>query len=277
MFSYVNHLGEFINFYGDSPYILTSHSFMDWQLTYDTTANRSSGFRIEGKEIPFTVRIMPRRVKGKDRHQAFSQLINRFAAVVAADIEQPGRLYAQSGEFLEGRIIVSQKTDWNIDKSVTLNCQLRVDDPVWTNPNTHNISFNPETTYKYLGYPHGYSYDYAATLKGYQTLRNASTEPADYILNIHGPCVSPMVSINGVKVGAYVVLGADDRLVIDTRTKSVIKQTANMAINAFNSRYKGDTSMFAQIPPGAVTVIWSGVFDFDLTILEKRREPAWMI
>lgn len=86
-----------------------------------------------------------------------------------------------------------------------------------------------------------------------------------------------MVSINGIKVGANVVLGADDRLVIDTRAKSVIKQTANMAINAFNSRYKGDTSMFAQIPPGAVAVIWSGVFDFDLTILEKRREPAWMI
>ena len=49
-------------------------------------------------------------------------MINRFVAVIAADKDQPGRLYAKTGEYLEGRIIASEKASWNVDKSVTLNC-----------------------------------------------------------------------------------------------------------------------------------------------------------
>lgn len=277
-FSYVNHLGEFINFYGDSPYILTEHSFTDWVLSYSTAGNRSSGYRIAAKEIPFKIRIMPRRFKGKDRPLAFSSMINRFVTVVAADKDQPGRLYAKTGEYLEGRIIASEKADWNVDKSVTISCRFRVDDPVWMHQETHHVEFNDETTYEDLDYPYDYVHDYAATLNGYKTIRNASTEEADYILTIHGPASTPFVTLNGIKVGASVILGADDSLVIDSRKKTVTKYAGNIVENAFNSRYKGGpVSMFTKLAPGAVSAIWSGAFDFDLSVVETRREPAWMI
>ena len=276
-FTYVNHLGEFLNFYGDSPYILIEHGFTNWQIAYSVTQNRTSGYKFEAKEIPFTIRIMPRRIKGKDRPQAFSELINRFAEVVSADMEQPGRLYAKSGEYLEGRIILSEKSEWNVDKSVTLRCSLLCDNPVWQYPNVNHCKYDSENSYKYLDYPYGYPHDYAASLKGYTTIKNASTEAADYILVIHGPCTSPVIALNGVKVGANVTLGSNDRLIINSADKTVLRQTANVSANEFNSRYKGETSMFTKLQPGPVSAIWSGGFEFDITILERRREPQWMI
>ena len=275
--SYVNHLGETIDFYGQSPYIMTEHSFFNWQLSYNTSNNRSSGYRLDGREFDFTVRIVPRHLNGRNRPQEYADLINRFVSVVSADTDTPGRMYAKSGEYLEGRIVVSDKTAWTIDKSVTLSCRFRADNPTWRTEHEHRFSIVEQAEYEFLCYPYEYAHDYAAMLPGYASIENNSTEASDYLMTIYGPASSPMVSLNGIQVGAAVALGANDRLVIDTGAKTVIKYTEAVAENVFNARYKGDVSMFTKLQPGSITAIWSGAFRFDLTILERRREPTWML
>jgi glutaredoxin len=275
--SYVNHLGEHIDFYGDSPFILAEHNLFDWQLTYETAGGRSSGFKLESREFSLKIRIVPKRFKGKDRPQAFSQLINHFVSVVSADTQVPGKMYARSGEYLEGKIIISNKSDWHVDKSVTLSCQFLADNPVWQCPHVHEFKSVDQSSYEFLGYPHGYPYDYAAVMPGYQTVNNSSTEASDYVLTIHGPVSSPLIYLNGISVGAYVTLSANDTLVINSRDKTVQKISGNVTSNEFNKRYKGPVSMFSKLEPGVVTAIWSGNFDFDLSIIEQRREPLWMI
>lgn len=274
-FTYENHLGERIDFYGSSPYILTQHTFLDWQLAYNTSNNRSSGFRLDGREFDFTVRIMPRRVTGKARPQTFSNLINYFVSVVSADMDVPGKLYAKSGEYLEGRITVSNKSAWNIDKNVTLQCKFRADNPTWQYANTHHFDTVEQNTYEYLDYPYGFPFDYSATLPGQAQINSATTENADYIMTIYGSVSAPMVWLNGVQIGAYVTLADGDRLVINSRNKTVTKYSSNVISNEFNNRIKGQ--MFAQLEPGIISVLWSGLFEFDLSILEQRREPVWMI
>lgn len=271
---YENHLGERIYFYR-SPYVLTEHDLFNWVMSYSTVNNKTSGYRFNGVEKNITIRILPKAQTREAREAMFAELVDRLVEVVSADNEIPGKFCTDTGEYLTCKFVSSKKTEWNIPRDVTITCGIRVDNPVWHHSDKYHVEFEDVTTYEYLDYPYGYKYDYKAILPGYTTVINGSTEPCDYILTIHGPVVNPKIVINGISVGAYVSLGSAQDLVINTSDKTVKKIYGNIVENQFNNRYKGDVSMFTKLPVGVVSMLWSGQFNFDLEVVEERREPAW--
>lgn len=57
--------------------------------------------------------------------------------------------------------------------------------------------------------------------------------------------------------------------------ETITKYLSNgMTANLFNARGY-DYSVFEQIPPGLISVNWSGEFGVDLYIFLKRKEAAW--
>ena len=271
---YENHLGERIYFFR-SPYILTEHDLFNWVMSYSTVNNKSSGYKFDALERNVTIRIMPRAQTGEARAAMFADLVDDFVRIVSADKNTMGKIWTDNGEYLVCKFISCEKTEWNIPRNVTLTCRLRSDNPIWQHSDNYQVSFTDETEYQYLDYPHDFAYDYKGLLPGYKEIENGSTETADYILTIKGPATNPKIMINGISVGAYVALGSAQTLVINTKTKSVTKISGAIEENHFNDRYKGEVSMFTKLPPGPVSLLWSGLFGFDLEVIEERREPAW--
>lgn len=70
-------------------------------------------------------------------------------------------------------------------------------------------------------------------------------------------------------------IGHSQTLEINSRDRTVYIVSGNIRENHFNDRYKNSDSMFTKLPPGELVIAWSGTFDFNLEILEGRREPAW--
>lgn len=271
---YENHLGKRIHFYR-SPYILTNHSFFDWLLSFTTVNNKTSGYVFKPSEADFTVRLMPLAKTQNLREAMFAELYDEMVEVFSADASEPGKLWTDGGEYLSCRVISSKKSKWNIPRDVTVVCRISVDSPTWKRSETEQISFSADTEYKYLDYPYGYAYDYKGTLTGYTEIANDGTENSDFVMTVYGPAVNPKVIVNGIEVGANVVIGEAEQLVISTSAQTVAVLSGSAQKNAFNKRFKGTQSMFTKLPPGTVTIMWSGLFKFDLEIIRERREPSW--
>ena len=92
---------------------------------------------------------------------------------------------------------------------------------------------------------------------------------------IYGPVVNPMVTIGGVPHLVNIVLEAGEYLIIDSKTKTVIKVTqSGEQVNAYHNRQK-QRAFFQKIAPGRQTIMWTGKFDFDIILYTERSEPTW--
>lgn len=145
--------------------------------------------------------------------------------------------------------------------------------PFWRRDIDYSLSASGETgdTYEWLDYPHGFPYDYKATLPGYSMITNPGVKAADWKLTINGRVENPIVVIDGRSIGVNAVIGSGETLVISSRDKTVMKGETNL----FNSRIKSP-EFFDPIPSGEHSVMWSGLYDVDLTVYEERSEPLWI-
>lgn len=276
-FTYKNHRGESIDFF-NSPYILTNHAFLDWTLNYQTINGINTDFRMSPQQKSFTVRIAPDETEASDREEAFAEAIDNFVHVVSADLDTPGQLWTDQGEYLSCRIITSNKSEWMVyGRNVTIACVLLTERPVWVSE--HNYTFEPEEaqTYEYLDYNYGFLYDFMAKLPGYSGAQNSGTEPANFRLKLYQG-TNPFVVMNGIKVGVNTMIGEDEYVLIDSSNQTVTKYKHNgITENLFNLRTKGEKSIFERLPVGDISLMWNGAFAFDLTILEERREAKWTL
>lgn len=148
--------------------------------------------------------------------------------------------------------------------------------PMWEAE--HKYSFEPGRAheYEYLDYEYDYSYDYGAELLGFGAVKNPGAGPANYELVIYGPVTDPVIVLDNRKIGIVGSLGAGEKCVIKSRDKTVVKYRPNgQEINMFNARLK-EESIFDKLAPGTHTLIWTGHFAFDLTVIEERSEPPWI-
>ena len=146
--------------------------------------------------------------------------------------------------------------------------------PSWKVAKTYKLRQADEKTYQYLDYQFDYSYDFKAKLPGYEVVVNGSEAPAQYKMVIYGPATNPIISVDGISIGASVTIGSDERIEISSVEKTVI-QYGIVEKNIFNKRIK-DNSMFERIKPGPHSILWSGVFNADFTLYEERSEPLWI-
>lgn len=127
----------------------------------------------------------------------------------------------------------------------------------------------------FLDYPIEYDYDFYKGANGAETIARDFPFAADFKMDIFGPAASPAVYINGHEYGIDYTIDAGAYATIDSRNNTVILTQADTTkTNIFDYRKK-DSNVFAEIPGGTLSVIWSGEFGFDLTIFEERSEPTW--
>ena len=198
--------------------------------------------------------------------------LNILHAAFDSDIRNmtPGKI--THGDYCIDCYIVSSSTFYEnpyTQNEIDIYCPY----PFWYK--VHSYSMHPATaeTYDYLDYPYGFLYDFQATLPGHSVIENPGAGGAEWELTVYGYAEEPFVVIGNQKIGVYATVGSDERLVINSKNKTVIKYGAGEE-NLFNQRYK-EQSIFNTIPPGEHSVIWSGHFSFDLKVNEERSEPLW--
>lgn len=183
----------------------------------------------------------------------------------------PGRIV--HGMYYVDCFITSSKTYYSAPWTQN-ELQIYCPYPFWIREDNYRLRAAEAGEYEYLDYPYDYPYDYTATLPGYGMIRNSGEGAADFVLKLSG-AVNPLIVIGKNRVGVNAAIGSNETLIISSKDKTVVKETPTGTINLFNSRIK-DGSIFEKIPSGENAVMWSGLYDIDLTLYEERSEPLWI-
>ncbi len=271
-FIFENHLGQ--RFDGLSNGVYMNYSELrDYAWSYDTINNRISRMFMETKD-----RKIPLVVNCNSEAEAFA-VMNRLHELAEADIEAvlPGKVYV--GDFYtNGYITGSTKSDYLINKRLCyIELTLTSDDPAWFREQEHTFLLDSGGSVGIGGgadYPYDYAYDYALPMNGQKVVCGTVGSNAFRLL-IYGEATNPFVVIGGHVYAINGTIGKGETLLVDSLNKTITLTTATgRKSNWFDKRGRDDY-IFEPIPAGQNTVTWNGLFGFDLTVIEKRREPRW--
>lgn len=148
--------------------------------------------------------------------------------------------------------------------------------PFWTMAQPYQLKRQEvDSLYPYLDFSYDFQYDYQAVLPGYASVKNDASTACDWKVTIHGPVTNPVLAIDDQQIGVCASIGSDEEVVISSADKTVVKHGATGDTNLFNSRIKTG-NMFNQLSAGSHGVIWSGGFDVDIVLYQRRSEPPWI-
>lgn len=307
-FKYVNHLGEFIESDGIKLFI-QDNDLLDWTWKYDSALNQVRNFSRDPveKSVPIVINA--------DNDADGLALRDRLFEIAEKDVlaNEPGRLYfhdwymmgyviasAKSNYMLKDSIMqnsltfVSETGMWYREKTVSLppeteslNVHVYRDPIVTTYPGTDPKPLDPSFLYPDFSYDYShppktktiypmydFAYDYMRQI-GHKSIVANGFKASDFVLTIWGYVDHPIVRIGGHAYGVDATVFEGERLVIDSRAKTIRKiGRLGEVTNLFNARDK-EQSVFEPIPPGSNPITWPGTYGVDLTVYEERSEPAW--
>ena len=283
-FYYVNNRGVRISL-SDFPYRFQSGDLLNWSYSYSTksltTMDVTSDYKIPAKEIPVQIAVIcDFTIPLEQRKEEWEAAVDYLCEVLSADVidNKNGRLYTDTGFYMECKIIGSEKSDWKMGLPIMFNTmKILSDHPFWISETTYNFySYDTVLSSNNKNYPGRYAYRYANGLSN-AYIQNPHFSDANFDLIIYGPVVNPQVTIGEIPYLVNIVLEAGEYLKIDSRAGTVTKVMANGEIvNAFHNRQKG-RQFFKKIPPGRHSVSWPGTFAWDIIIYEERSEPKWNV
>ncbi len=127
---------------------------------------------------------------------------------------------------------------------------------------------------QFLNYPYNFPYNYTSMQKGFSKLKNEHYAPAHFLMTIYGPAVNPMIIIGGHTYVVNTTIRENEYLEIDSGSRTAIRTLVDgTKVSEFNNRGQ---RIFERIPPGELTVNWSGEFGFDIVLYYERSEPKWI-
>lgn len=271
-FIYEDHAGRRFDGLENGVY-LNQGDLRDYSWSYDKINSRISRFYqgITNRKIPLMIMC--------NTDEDAVQIKNRLHDLAESDIASklPGKVYA--GEYYtNGYITASKKGDYLTDKRLCkLDLTLTSDDPAWYREQVY--TFIPGGDSEVSGgtgtdYPYDYPYDYALYFKGRNIVCDAVGGSAFRLL-IYGTTENPTINIGGHTYTVNGMVGPGETLLVDSLARTITLTTASgQNVNWFDKRGR-DSYIFEPIPAGKNTVSWSGMFGFDLTVIEKRSEPRW--
>lgn len=270
-FIYEDHHGRLFNGLNHGVY-LNYNNLRDYSWGYDTINNRISRFYqdITKRTIPLVICC------GSDAEAITAK--NRILELAEADIEArlPGKI--RIGEYYTtGYITASKKSNYLITKRYcNIELTLTSEDPAWYREQAYYFGVESTLTATTGGtdYPYDYTYDYAQRVAA-KTVSCDSVGDNAFRIKIYGAATNPAVVIGDhvYRINGNITMG--ENVVIDSLNKSITLTTVNgTKVNWFDKRGR-DNYIFEPIPPGNHAVSYSGSFTFDLTVIEKRREPRW--
>ncbi len=274
-FIYENHTGR--RFVGlENNVFLNYNDLRDYTWSYDTINSRISRFY-----RPITTRSIPLVVACQTDAEAVT-VKNRIMEIAEADVDTKlaGKVYV-GDYYTKGFITASKKSEYLASKRVCkIGLTLTSDDPSWYKETKYVFKTGGDNKIGFGGgtdYPYDYPYDYALSTAGRRIVCDSVGGNAFKII-IYGNngLANPSITIGGhVYAVDNIHVGAGETLTIDSLEKTITwTRTSGANINVFDKRNR-DYYIFEQIPSGVNTVSWSGTFDFDLTVIEKRSEPKW--
>lgn len=271
---YVNSNNEKIDLL-EPPYMLQTGELFGYKWNYESKQRLGGGGKITNirkdlEERTLTLSIVNYGVEN------YEEAIDHLHGVVDIDVlkKTPGRLYV-GDMYLNCYVTASEKSEWEpeagyIDVSLTL----AVEYPMWVGENPYTFhSFGISSTNN-KRYPRRYPYRYANGMNSTYII-NPHFANSNFKLIIYGPVVNPMVTTGGVSYLVNAILEEGEYLVIDSRSRTIIKVKKNgEQENLYHNRQKG-RNFFRKIAPGRQPISWTGKFNFDLIIYEERGEPKW--
>ena len=269
-FTYINNLGEKI-YFGKDYLFVNENDLRDFAWEISTKNNKISGFKkgIVSKTIPIIINCGSEDKGIKIRNELFEV----FEKDVLA--KKHGRI--QIGDYyLQCYITGSKKSQYLVHKSLmVVSLIVQTDLTEWVKETTTTATMNSEGVSRYLDYPHDFSHDYKNQLIS-ATVRNNNLAESNFIMTIFGEVMNPTFFIGQHKYAVNVTVGVDEKLVIDSKNKTIKLIDANdKQFNCFNNRDKG-SYVFEKIPTGDNKITSTNPhFHFSLTLLEERSEPKW--
>lgn len=271
---YVNSNNEKIDLL-EPPYMLQTGELFGYKWNYESKQRLGGGGKITNirkdlEERTLTLSIVNYGVEN------YEEAIDYLHEITDIDVlkKTPGRLYV-GGMYLNCYVTASEKSEWEpeagyIDVSLTL----AVEYPMWVGENPYTFhSFGISSTNN-KRYPRRYPYRYANGMNSTYII-NPHFANSNFKLIIYGPVVNPMVTIGGVSYLVNAILEEGEYLVIDSRSRTIIKVKKNgEQENLYHNRQKG-RNFFRKVAPGRQPISWTGKFNFDLIIYEERGEPKW--
>lgn len=259
-------------------YLVSTHDLRNFAWNYVAT-NRPSGYggRVSFNR-PVQEKIINIGIRGSSAEE-FELNAAAFHALTEVDIlnSSPGRLYLGE-QYLTCYLSTSSKVNYHSRRGnwVSKELVIVVTEPFWhTEGTTRFLLGEPDEIIGGKRYPNRYSYRYiASTSSG--TIDNPNYAAAPMIITIYGPAENPSVTIGNKSYAIGATIGAEQRIIINQLEKTIISLTDTGTIqNLFDYRSKTNDT-FAYIEPGAQTVIYTGEFTFDVTIITQRSEPSWI-
>ena len=276
---YENSAGQKFTLYGDGLTYIDINELHSWEWSY-SLANRITGL---GGDASYFARH-PRtfelelRMRGMN-HAEFINQMNTLHDVTEADMiaAEPGRLYVDD-QYLACYLAVSGSAPEHLKNSnfATRKVTVLAVEPYWCTPVsvTVNPSTDQPTNENGKKFNLKYSYRYGTGLSG-ATIINNHYSAAPAIIQFFGPIANPAITIAGVTYGVNETLTATDRIVIDQITHKIYKVSeTGVKTNVFNSRNK-NYDIFTPIPVGSNSIVYSGDFVVQVTMIQQRSELKW--
>lgn len=292
---YVNSNGVTLDLSG-FPYKIKVEELFDWvweanMTDISSTRSNINAFRRTSKSISTTVWFYA------NDNEDISELVNYFFEVTEIDVinKTAGKLIINDQDYIECFIIAGSNRKWQKtpafdSRSITV----LFPHPFWINeqaqsyqPNASVIDIDDGDTIALLGYPYQYNYGYdIEVVEGessdsgalIRTWEFEGIADAPFVLEIYGAVTNPRVNIDGHLYQINVVLQEDDKVVIDSRDKTVtLYRYASQGGNVINAyMYQNfNSDVFKQIPCGRSIQV-SSVARFTLTVYSERSEPLWI-
>ena len=267
--TYTNGDGETVDMRVDGRWHYNETDLHDYEWGYDDVDDRVAGFRREPRD--YSLRVIMAGGNAAERNRA----TDVFERDVAAG--EPGTLRVGPSE-LRCWVIASEKDLWWYDeRTMAMELTIHADDPVWTRE--AGFQFLKQASVEAVGgmdYPHDYPHDYSADNRA-SSIASPFAGPCACRITVYGPAANPYVVIGSNRYQVDCTVADGGLLVVDGLAKTIsLKDRYGREQSAFAQGVRGEGALiFARVPPGESTVLWSGAFGFDVALIEERSEPAW--
>lgn len=275
--TYINSAGASISL-NTPPYYVAAHDLRDFSWDYNAIS-RPNGF---GGRVSFSRPVQERTIsvgiKGSTPSE-FNTNALALAALTEPDIikNTPGKLYL-GGQYLTCYLATSSTVNYHSRRGnwVSKEIKLVVTEPFWQTETTQRFLMGaPESVVGAKRYDGRYDYRYiASTSSG--TIVNPHYTSCPMIITIYDAAINPSITIGGKIYAMNASIGDGQRIIIDQVRRTIVSMAADgTTTNLFDYRDKAN-DIFEHVQPGTQTVIYTGDFTFDISVIQQRSEPSWI-
>lgn len=258
-------------------YTVSTNDLRNFTWDYVAT-NRPSGF---GGRVTFSRPVQEKTLTVGIKGSSASEFNTNAAALMALtepDIlnHTPGKLYL-GDQYLTCYLATSSAVDTYSRRGNWVSKELTVVviEPFWhTEALRRFLAGTPATVDDPKRYDLRYPYRYIATSNS-DTITNSHYAACPMIITVYDAAEDPSVTIGGNIYAVTATIIDTQRIIINQLDRTVVSMTAGGTVtNLFDYRDK-DNDIFTYLEPGVQTVVYTGDFAFDVTVITQRSEPTW--